>query len=525
MRQDVTISRRDFLKRGLGGAGIVSLGYCGVGAAEPVKKKPNIILIMADDISAKEFPTYGIPNPTYKDAPCVTPVMARMKNEGVQFAHSWATPLCHPSRRMIMTGRYAYRTQWWSNGFSPAKGEKGYPLYDHHLTLGRIAKSAGYASQFVGKWQLGGTPDGYAFDEYVFTPGQYAARAPVDKKPSRQGKGKPSFYWNPGYGLRNHPDYPESSGTKGQTFKTTWSDFAADIELKFIKNFMKRKSEEGQPFFVYWPAHMGHGNWDYENDRMGYPGVPPMDARVYPGTPRIKTTAPDGTVVEKTPAGINYHVQYLDYCLGELIKHTEKLGVDKNTVFIFTTDNATTEYGKGLKGAIKEHGPKVPMVVYGPGLVKALGEVDDMASLVDVAPTVAELTGPPRAGTRLGTQFDGKSMMPFVSGKTAKHRDWLYSYNAEYQMVRTRNVCRDGLGFYWDTRGILDQEKYRLIEKGKADPKLQKDIETIKKVLKKYPTAPLSGPMYERYMKSKEGKRELWDKMKEKVLSQHRRKK
>ncbi len=73
-------------------------------------------------------------------------------------------------------------------------------------------------------------------------------------------------------------------------------------------------------------------------------------------------------------------------------------------------------------------------------------------------------------------------------------------------------------------RNTLDQEKYRLIEEDKPDPELRKDIEIIKSVLKKYPVAPLSGPMYERYMKSKEGKRELWDKMREKILSQNRKK-
>ena len=194
----------------------------------------------------------------------------------------------------------------------------------------------------------------------------------------------------------------------------------------------------------------------------------------------------------------------------------------KNTIIIFSTDNATTEYGKGLKGAVKEHGPKVPMLIYGPGLVKALGQVEDLASLVDVAPTVAELTG---AKLPDGYEFDGKSMMPFLQGRRPKHRDWLYSYNAEYQMVRTRNVCRDGLGFYWDTRGILDQEKYRLIEENKAGPELRRDIETIKRVLNKYPAAPLSGPMYERYMREKTGKRELWDKMREKILSRHKKEK
>jgi len=514
----VTISRRDFLKSTAALHGIVSIFGCGVAAAKSVRKKPNIILMMADDISAKEFPTYNIPKPTYGNRPCSTPVFEKIKNDGVQFAIAWATPLCHPSRGMIMTGRYAHRTQWWSNGFSPAEGENGYPLYQSHLTLGQITKSAGYATQFVGKWQLGGTPDGYDFDEYVFTPGKYAARAPAEKKSSESGKGKASFYWNPGYSLRNHPDYPDSSGTKEQTFKTTWKDFAADIELKFIKNFMKRKHEKSEPFFVYWPAHMGHGNWDFENERMGYPGVPPMDKRLYPRTPKIKTTAPDGTIVQKTPPGINYHVQYLDYCLGELIKDTKNIGINNNTIIIFTTDNATTEYGKGLKGAVKEHGPMVPMTVYGPGLVKPRGQVNDLASLVDIAPTVVELAGAKLPG---GYAFDGKSMMPFVSGKTSIHRDWLYSYNAEYQMVRTRNVCRDGMGFYWDTRGTRDQAQYRLIDEAKPNPALRKDIELIKTILTKYPTAPLSGPMYERYMKAKEGKRERWDKTRKKILSRN----
>lgn len=512
------MNRREFLKSV--GVGVVAVGIApSFSDAKDKDSKPNIILIMADDISAKDFPTYRTPSPTYGDAPCSTPVLERMKNKGVQFRIGWATPLCHPSRGMIMTGRYAHRTEWWSNGYGPAEGEKNHALYEDHLTLGEIARNTGYATQFVGKWQLGGTPDGYAFQEYVFTPGQHAARAPAEEKANDAGRGKPSFYWNPGYTLRNHPEYSESMGDKGQTFKTGWKDFAADIELKYIKNFMKRKKEKGQPFFVYWPGHLGHGNWDYDNDGMGYPGVPPMDERLYPGTKKIKTTAPDGTTVEKTLPGINYHVQYLDYCVGELVRHTKDLGIDHNTIFIFTTDNATTSYGKGLKGAVKEHGPLVPMIVYGPGSVKALGEVDDLASLADIMPTVAELAD---AEIPKSYEFDGKNMMPFVSGKTSKHRNWVYSYNAEYQMVRTRNVCRSGMGFYWDTRGVRDQEKYHLIDESNPDPALRKEIELIKAVLKKYPTAPLEGPMYERYMKAKAGKRELWDRMRDRILREHK---
>ena len=76
------------------------------------------------------------------------------------------------------------------------------------------------------------------------------------------------------------------------------------------------------------------------------------------------------------------------------------------------------------------------------------------------------------------------------------------------------------MGFYWDTRDTRDQEQYRLIQEGEVDPGLQKDIETVTMVLKKYPTAPLSGPMYEHYIKAKGGKRERWDKIREKILNQ-----
>ena len=155
------MDRRDFLKRA--GAGVLAAGIVpSIVFGGKKKDRPNVILIMADDISAKEFPTYRTPNPTYGDG-CSTPVLEKMKDKGVQFRIGWATPLCHPSRGMIMTGRYAHRTQWWSNGYGPTEGEKNHALYEDHLTLGQIARAAGYATQFVGKWQLGGTPDGYAF--------------------------------------------------------------------------------------------------------------------------------------------------------------------------------------------------------------------------------------------------------------------------------------------------------------------------------------------------------------------------
>jgi len=503
-----SMNRRDFLKSASVTVAGLAMAAKPFPKAGPNAKKPNIIVIMADDISAREFPTYKIPNPTAGDAPCSTPVIEKMVKDGIQFQHSWATPLCHPTRGEIMTGRYACRTKWWSNRFGPYKDDKGAALYDYHLTLGQIAKQAGYAAQMVGKWQLEGERSGYSFDEYVMTPaGKYAARAP--KGTSHEGK--PSYYWNPGYTLINHPSLSE--GKSDESFRTTWKDYAANIELKFIKDFMKRQHNTDTPFFVYWPAHMGHGNWDYENNRMGQPGVPPMDEKDYPGTEHINAKAPDGTIVRKTKPGMNYHIQYIDYLLGELIKQAEQLGILENTVIILTTDNGSGGYGKGPEGVIKETGALVPLFIYGPGYVKPRGVVDEPADLSDIAPTVAELmrldctAAAEKYGLKTNNseyEFDGKSLLPYLAGKKNTHRDWIYSYNAEYQMVRTKNVVRDGLGTYWDCRGTNDQEKYRCI-KNPEKSDLIAEIELIDKVIDKHPIPDLDSELYYRYIEYKGG--------------------
>ncbi len=457
-------------------------------------RKPNIIVIMADDISAKDFPSYGLSDPTYGDAPCVTPTLDMIKQEGVQFAHSWATPLCHPTRGMIMTGRFATRTGWWSNEFDIRAADPNLDpgLHSFNQTFGQLVKNAGYASQMVGKWQLYGTKEGFEFDEYVMTPGNKAARAPAQKN------GKPSFYWNPGYALHNHPDYPESAGEEALQFETTWDDFAADIELKFIKDFISRQHAAEKPFFVYWPAHMGHGNWDYVYDRMGNPGVPERDEA---GNRTGKITEP----------GMNVHVQYLDYLTKELIDELNEMGILDNTIIILTTDNATTPHGKGMKGVFKETGSLVPLYVYGPGLIKTRGETEELVSLADICPTIADLSG---ATLPEGYEFDGISLVPFLTGKTDKTREWIFSYNGVCRMVRTKTVMRDGIGLYWDIRDQKDQAFYELVEMD-PDPELKKDIELIGKILSSYPPPAQSGPAWDHYRQEKDNHREWLERLEE----------
>jgi hypothetical protein len=111
--------------------------------------------------------------------------------------------------------------------------------------------------------------------------------------------------------------------------------------------------------------------------------------------------------------------------------------------------------------------------------------------------------------------------MPFLTGKKKRHRDWAYSYNGIYKMARTKNVVRDGMGFFWDARGTVDQESYKLIDEKNIDPALKKEVQQIREILDKYPKAPTSGVMYERYMEEKAEKWESWDKMRERVLKEN----
>jgi len=120
-----------------------------------VTKQYNVILIMADDVSAKDLSLYEPKN-------IQTPSLDRMGREGMYFRTAWATPICSPSRALIMTGKYASKTQVWHNNI---KGES-FNLAHSHLTFGELMRAAGYRTAFGGKVQMeGDIHQEYGFDE------------------------------------------------------------------------------------------------------------------------------------------------------------------------------------------------------------------------------------------------------------------------------------------------------------------------------------------------------------------------
>lgn len=462
----------------------------------PKTKQPNIILLFADDISARELPIYGSttwsPSPQGGDTSdpafrAKTPVLDRLAKEGVWIKTAWAATVCSPSRAMMMTGRYAHLHKWWHNkdkGKQPGavKKKSVWPLYESSPhTIGHVAKAGGYATYWAGKTQMSGV-DHFGFDEGCFTPGGTGNQALDNtltdfKIVSRRRDGKKilinedtgdevkyyqqfGWYWQPHVQLMNHPSaestfewWPNTPMSKAAYGLHT---YGPDVELDFVFEFMERKSKTDKPFFIYHTSHLGHDGWDFFSRE-----IDPKKRQKWPGTPKIcwdgtnYTRIPPhitgdtgdynthGTVTE---GGIHTHINYLDYQVWQYMNKLKELGIEDNTVFIFCADNGTSGYGKSSPKS--QRGTHVPLILYAPCLnMTKAGEQDILVNMSDMLPTIAEL-----AGVRIPADYEvnGVSLLPFLTTPQTTHRDWIYAYHKELQLIRGEYVLIDGLGKIYD---------------------------------------------------------------------------
>ncbi|VGO21512.1 sulfatase-like hydrolase/transferase [Pontiella sulfatireligans] len=489
--------------------GIILAGLVAGNAAA----KKNVIIILADDISAREFPAYGssvwsdLKGWNTSDPACraQTPVLDQMAEQGCWIKTTWAATICSPSRAMLMTGRYAHLHKWWHNGDlggvvqNGKKKEWVVPFYvSSPLLIGHVAQKAGYATQMVGKTQLKQCDHRlFGFDEGVFTPGSYLfpknphtdfvlaevkgkknTQINEDSGEEVQRYAQTSWYWKPSVALMNHPSVPKATAEQQITYwpvsaadKASYglNTYGPDVELDFIFDFMERKNAEGKPFFVYHTSHLGHDQYDWLNpgSKCKWPGTPVInwDGKKYIRTePKITGDKGEydthGTV---TTAGIHNMINYLDYQIWQYLNKLEAMGIADDTVLIFCADNGTHGYGKG--SVERQKGCHVPMFIYAPGMTKQGGQ-DVLVNLADLMPTVAEL-----AGFKIPDDYEvnGESLVPFLFGDKQTHRDWIYSYKGAHQLVRGSLVMRDGNGKWWNVEKqpddlisfpqILDWEK------------------------------------------------------------------
>ncbi|CAZ97767.1 sulfatase-like hydrolase/transferase [Zobellia galactanivorans] len=502
------------------------LGSIIISSNAMAQEKPNIILLYADDISARELPIYGSTvwsppkggNSSDIQYRAKTPVLNQLAEEGCYIKTAWAATVCGPSRAMMMTGRYAHLHKWWHNkdkGKAP-DGKGSWNLYDSSPhSIANVAKAGGYATFWAGKTQM--NIEGFAFDEGCFTPGEGSYNkaihttdfrletrkvngkkkifnADTNKEIHKKSYVQSGWYWKPHVQLMNHPGtnkklvwWPNTKKAKKEFGLNT---FGPDVELDFIFEFMERKQKEGEPFFVYHTSHLGHDAWDFLHPGSGnkWPGTPKINwdgtkySRIEPhitGDKGVYNT--HGTVTE---SGIHHHINYLDYQVWQYINKFKELGIENNTIFIFCADNGTSGYGKS--SPISQKGTHVPLIIYAPGMhMTKKGLQDVLVNISDMLPTIADIA---QVEIPDSYEINGESLLPFLTTDKKTHRNWIYAYHKETQIVRGNLVLKDGNNVWYDvSRTPEDLISFpKITDWGKVSQAHRKERDELLRVIPQY---------------------------------------
>jgi len=398
------------LKKTMKSVGALLLGLSAI-TAHANDERPNILLILADDVSPDMFSAYG-----HKGA-ANTPNIDELAARGIQFQTTYATAKCGSSRVEIMTGRYAQTTGVYTNEIWLGNARK--KVYSNNMPFSRILKDAGYATGITGKWHAGMQmpyEDVLAFDEHALweSPNEIAKLKGSPKFTGlMEDKKTTSRYWHPGY-VKN-----------GKLLDTKPSDFSLDIEADFIMEFMEKNAKAGKPFLAYWPTVAPHGT------RTGMPTNP---LRGKPGLLGQGKGKKKNKIPGENQARFVSLIEYLDLKVGQVVDKIDELGISDNTVIIFLSDNGTAVTAK-TRGV--ERGSHVVQIVAGAD-IKKRGVTAELSDFSDIAPTLVDYANAwdfvPKGHT-----FNGKSLVPFYQGETDEHREWIYGYAATSQLLRTKN--------------------------------------------------------------------------------------
>jgi len=404
---------------------LIFLATVGTAQAADPPKKPNVILILADDLGLPAIGCYG---GAFK-----TPNLDALAAGGCRFEHCFSAPLCAPSRALLMTGRYAFRTGVKNNGL----GAQATPEKDGCVALSM--KQAGYASAVAGKWRqlshFTSKEDGaqWGFDEFLI----WGAGSPEkdDGKAAKRGEGRGERYWSPEYNLN------------GKTMPDTQGKYGPDLLNQFVIDFIRRHRET--PFFVYYPTPLIHSP------------ILPTPASTNKDGGRIK----GNKNAEKGDNGSRYadNIAYIDKQVGQLVSELEELKLRENTLIIFIGDNGSVPIGTlhgrkvdGSKSSMREGGSRVPFIANWPSATPKGIVNKDLIDFSDFLPTLVELAEGQSAstssigGSSTTRTIDGRSFAPQLLGKTSQPREWAYVQLGEERYVRNQGWKLTGGGELYD---------------------------------------------------------------------------
>ncbi len=400
--------------------------FAGSGMAPAASSKPNIVLILADDLGYGDLGCYGGSLPT--------PNIDALAREGLRFTdfHSNGA-VCSPTRAALLTGRYQQRSG--IEGVITAANHRDQGLALSETTFAEVLKQGGYTTAIFGKWHLGYeagfNPTHQGFDEFRgFLSGNVDYRSHVDQEGYAD-------WWN---------------GTK----LTPEEGYTTDLITKHAVRFIAEN--KGRPFCLYLPHEAVH-----------YPYQTRDDAADREAGKKPANVAGSRTDKEKAYASM---MTALDESVGRVMEALKQNGLAKNTLIIFTSDNGPSGPGKagplaGKKGTLWEGGHRVPAIAWWPGRIKP-GESAETCLTMDLLPTFAKL-----ADVKLPKQvaLDGVDLSDLLlKGKALPKRTLFWRFNG-MQAVRSGpwklQVTRQGASHLYHLADDL-AEKNDLAEKEPA---------------------------------------------------------
>ena len=384
-------------------------------AAPAADTRPNVVLIMADDLGWKDLHCYG-------NARLDTPSIDGLAGQGMRFTDAYAaSPVCSPTRAAMMTGQSPARlgitnhAPGHPDGFRPEGSDLAEAEWKRHLSLENVTiaerlQEAGYATGFFGKWHLSYRP-------------RRAADPPLetDLRPERQGfdvnvggcfRGGPPSYFEP---YRIPTIEPRREGDY-------LPDRLADEAIEFLKERRKR------PFFLCW--------WNYS---VHFPFEAPQ--------PLIDKYQ------DRVGPGIKNHIyaamiEGMDGAIGRVLLALDELELADQTLLIFTSDNGAYNSDsrplRGGKGHLFEGGIRVPFIVRWPGVVPPATTCSTPVISMDVYPTILEAVGLKPMPEK---PLDGESLLPLLTQTGALSRTALYFHYPNYafhKKNRLGSAVREG---------------------------------------------------------------------------------
>lgn len=379
----------------------------------PASSKPNIILILGDDVG------YEIPAINGGQS-YTTPTIDQMANEGMRFTQCHSAPTCSPSRFMLLTGKYSFRNYFTSGVMSLDQ-----------RTIANMLQNAGYATCVSGKWQLDGGDNSiktFGFDQY------FVFEAFVTELIQRHKN--PLIYENKNYLLASE----------------TLNKYGEDLYANYAINFIDSVSKTKTPFFVYYAMADCHEPFSPTPDDPEFaawnPALNISDSTFYPSM-----------------------AKYMDKKIATVIAKVKSLGIENNTIIFYLGDNGSPQQIfsmfngsiiQGGKSTTTEYGTHVPLIAYWPGHISPGNINPNLIDFTDFLPTIADIAGiakPQNFGP-----LDGVSFAPVLTGGSGTPRDWIFLHYKQGKEVtryvqNTKYKLYDVSGDFFDIQKDINELK------------------------------------------------------------------